>query len=257
MCQDFSHDRSWKRNYKVHAEELDQAKESPALVPVSRRLCPEPSWLVALAAVPVGLRTPLPVPDGSLSQSPRAWQPAELGLRLLQEMAAFEGWPFWLYDFHTDPHTPLSQCQRTPMGCRQGGPASFRCFFKSLGMCPAFSFLNSLSLQTIVAILPEPAHYLNTEWFLLLLIPLEEGREDRAMTRQGRALPFQLFLLPLTISQIFLGGLALTIMAQSKHESVGLEQMLLPHCGGDSKDTQSPTEGRAPGTLPRHPSKLK
>lgn len=33
---------------------------------------------MALAAVPVGLRTPLSVPDGCLSQSPLAWQQAEL-----------------------------------------------------------------------------------------------------------------------------------------------------------------------------------
>lgn len=85
----------------------------------------------------------------------------------------------------------------------------------------------SLSLtlsETMFGILPESSHYLTSEWFLLSLVLLGEGQKKRESAKLG---PDSASSPTPMLSQIFLGCLALATVAQSKHEPVGLKQLIL------------------------------
>lgn len=73
-------------------------------------------------------------------------------------------------------------------------------------------------------ILPESSHYLTSEWFLLSLVLLGEGQKKRESAKLG---PDSASSPTPMLSQIFLGCLALATVAQSKHEPVGLKQLIL------------------------------
>ena len=74
-------------------------------------------------------------------------------------------------------------------------------------------------------ILPESSHYLTSEWFLLSLVLLGEGKKKKP--ESAKLIPDSASSPTPTLSQIFLGCLALATVAQSKHEPVGLKQMIL------------------------------